>query len=241
MLALGAYLIATTPKAGEMLRSDPESVDRVVEELLRHLCVVQLAFLRFAKTDVEVGGVLIKEGDAVGVSLDDVKDLGPLATQNLSADEQARMKNLGRNGKRNNPFFYVSSSPWNNYDLLYHFLELNEIPQGPLLLRDFGIDENKLGHSDHMSHKYKETSQGGLAVNIVAAFLLHSDHKHDLNMRGAFLHVMGDLLGSVMAIAARPATPAPQTRTLAGGTLPAAVTCPVKRPPNSWADSTTAR
>ena len=62
----------------------------------------------------------------------------------------------GRNGKRNNPFFYVSSSPWNNYDLLYHFLELNEIPQGPLLLRDFGIDENKLGHSDHMSHKYKE-------------------------------------------------------------------------------------
>jgi len=63
---------------------------------------------------------------------------------------------LGRNGKRNNPFFYVSSSPWNNYDLLYHFLELNDIPQGPLLLRDFGIDENKLGHSDHMSHKYKE-------------------------------------------------------------------------------------
>ncbi|WP_161887869.1 App1 family protein [Pontibacter russatus] len=67
-----------------------------------------------------------------------------------------RSLQLGRNGKRNNPFFYVSSSPWNNYDLLFHFLELNEIPQGPLLLRDFGIDENKLGHSDHMSHKYKE-------------------------------------------------------------------------------------
>lgn len=43
---------------------------------------------------------------------------------------------------------------------------------------------------------------GGLIVNIIAAFLLHSDHKHDLNMRGAFLHVMGDLLGSVMAIIA---------------------------------------
>jgi cytochrome P450 len=69
MLALGAYLITTTPEAGRMLRSDPESVDRVVEELLRHLCVVQLAFLRFAKQDVEIGGRLIKEGDAVGVSL----------------------------------------------------------------------------------------------------------------------------------------------------------------------------
>ena len=69
MLALGAYLIATTPEAGRMLRSDPASVDRVVEELLRHLCVVQLAFLRFAKRDVVVGDALVKEGDCVGVSL----------------------------------------------------------------------------------------------------------------------------------------------------------------------------
>ena len=69
MLALGTYLIATTPDAGRMLRSDPESVDKVVEELLRHLAVVQLAFLRFAKQEVVVGGVTISEGDAVGVSL----------------------------------------------------------------------------------------------------------------------------------------------------------------------------
>lgn len=43
---------------------------------------------------------------------------------------------------------------------------------------------------------------GGLVVNIIAAFLLHSDHKHDLNMRGAFLHVVGDMLGSIAAIVA---------------------------------------
>ena len=43
---------------------------------------------------------------------------------------------------------------------------------------------------------------GGLLVNIVAAKLLHSGHKHDLNIRGAWLHVMGDLLGSVTAIVA---------------------------------------
>jgi len=67
-----------------------------------------------------------------------------------------RSLQLGRNGKRNNPFFYVSSSPWNTYDLLYHFLQLNQIPEGPLLLRDFGIDETKLLSSDHMSHKFKE-------------------------------------------------------------------------------------
>ncbi len=41
---------------------------------------------------------------------------------------------------------------------------------------------------------------GGLIVNLTAAYLLHGDHAHDLNMRGAWLHVMGDALGSVAAI-----------------------------------------
>ena len=63
---------------------------------------------------------------------------------------------LGRNGKRNNPFFYVSSSPWNLYDLLKDFLDLNQIPAGPLLLRDFGLLQNKLFGSSHMSHKFWE-------------------------------------------------------------------------------------
>ncbi len=43
---------------------------------------------------------------------------------------------------------------------------------------------------------------GGLMVNLVCAYLLHGDHTHDLNMRGAWLHVVGDALGSVVAIAA---------------------------------------
>jgi cobalt-zinc-cadmium efflux system protein len=37
---------------------------------------------------------------------------------------------------------------------------------------------------------------------MVAAFLLGRGHEHDLNMRGAWLHVISDLLGSVTAIAA---------------------------------------
>jgi cytochrome P450 len=69
MLALGAYLLAEDPDAMTMLRDDPASVDRVVEELLRHLTVVQLAFLRFARVDLELGGQQIKAGDAVGISL----------------------------------------------------------------------------------------------------------------------------------------------------------------------------
>ncbi|MEA3012995.1 MAG: cobalt-zinc-cadmium efflux system protein [Sphingomonadales bacterium] len=43
---------------------------------------------------------------------------------------------------------------------------------------------------------------GGLLVNVVCAWVLHGDHARDLNVRGAWLHVIGDALGSVGAIAA---------------------------------------
>jgi cobalt-zinc-cadmium efflux system protein len=42
----------------------------------------------------------------------------------------------------------------------------------------------------------------GLLVNVVAFFVLHGGDRENLNMRGAILHVVGDLLGSVAAIAA---------------------------------------
>lgn len=44
----------------------------------------------------------------------------------------------------------------------------------------------------------------GLVVNIVVAWILlrGGDTEHNINMRGAFLHVLGDLLGSLGAIVA---------------------------------------
>jgi cobalt-zinc-cadmium efflux system protein len=42
----------------------------------------------------------------------------------------------------------------------------------------------------------------GLVVNLIALRVLHGAHEHSLNTRGAYLHVMGDLLGSVGALAA---------------------------------------
>lgn len=43
---------------------------------------------------------------------------------------------------------------------------------------------------------------GGLAVNLVALALLHGSRRDSLNLRGAWLHVLTDALGSVQAIAA---------------------------------------
>ncbi len=45
----------------------------------------------------------------------------------------------GKEGNRRNPFFYVSKSPWNLYDFLEDFIELNDLPRGPLMLRDIGL------------------------------------------------------------------------------------------------------
>lgn len=42
----------------------------------------------------------------------------------------------------------------------------------------------------------------GLAANVVAAAILHRGHEHSLNQRGAYLHVLGDLLGSVGVLVA---------------------------------------
>ncbi len=42
----------------------------------------------------------------------------------------------------------------------------------------------------------------GLGANLVSLRILHHGHEHSLNQRGAYLHVLGDLLGSVGALAA---------------------------------------
>jgi len=42
----------------------------------------------------------------------------------------------------------------------------------------------------------------GLLANVAAVAILHRGHQHSLNQRGAYLHVMGDLLGSIGALAA---------------------------------------
>ena len=42
----------------------------------------------------------------------------------------------------------------------------------------------------------------GLAINVGAFLVLHGGSREDLNMRGALLHVIGDLLGSVAALVA---------------------------------------
>jgi cytochrome P450 len=68
MLALGSLVLMNQPELADPLRAG-EPADDLVEELLRYLTVVQVAFPRFAVRDLEVGGVPIKAGDVVMCSL----------------------------------------------------------------------------------------------------------------------------------------------------------------------------
>lgn len=43
---------------------------------------------------------------------------------------------------------------------------------------------------------------GGFFINIISASILHSSSRENLNIRAAFLHILGDLLGSIGAIIA---------------------------------------
>ncbi|MEO0731803.1 MAG: phosphatase domain-containing protein [Bacteroidota bacterium] len=69
----------------------------------------------------------------------------------------------GADGKGFNPFFYVSNSPWNLYDLLLDFLHLNHLPRGPILLRDFGLP-----HEDATFH-YR-THKADMVDKVLATY-----------------------------------------------------------------------
>ena len=67
-----------------------------------------------------------------------------------------RALHAGVSGGEQNPIFYVSSSPWNLYDLLVDFLAHQGIPAGPLTLRDWDIDRSALGSG--RLHRYKDVA-----------------------------------------------------------------------------------
>lgn len=69
----------------------------------------------------------------------------------ISAFYQALAK--GTDGVESNPFFFVSSSPWNLYDFLMEFLEVHNIPKGPLMLRDIGLSRTQFIAGSHDEHK----------------------------------------------------------------------------------------
>lgn len=69
MISLGTLAMLRSPELFDRVRGDEEAVGGVVDELLRHQSVVQVAFLRIARKDIVVAGTRIRAGDIVACSL----------------------------------------------------------------------------------------------------------------------------------------------------------------------------
>ncbi|MDT0202460.1 cytochrome P450 [Nocardioides sp. AE5] len=70
MLSMGGYVLTRNREAYRLLREGtPAEVDQVIDELLRYLCPVQVAFPRFARADHTLFGHEISTGSVVIVSL----------------------------------------------------------------------------------------------------------------------------------------------------------------------------
>jgi cytochrome P450 len=69
MLGLGTLTLLNNPDQLAALRADPTLIDNAVEELLRYLSILQFGTIRTALEDIEVGGVLVKQGETLSLSL----------------------------------------------------------------------------------------------------------------------------------------------------------------------------
>ncbi|CAN5244946.1 DUF2183 domain-containing protein [soil metagenome] len=59
----------------------------------------------------------------------------------------------GVTGREDNPFFYVTSSPWNLEGFLKNIFDRTGLPQGAFFMTDWGLDREKWFHRSHEDHK----------------------------------------------------------------------------------------
>ena len=95
-----------------------------------------------------------------------------------------------------NPIFYVSKSPWNLYVPLVEYLEVQRLPLGPLMLRDFGWRAEK-------EHKRKAI-EDILATYPLQFVLIGDDGEQDPEIYGA---IARRYPGRILAIYIRSARP----------------------------------
>jgi phosphatidate phosphatase APP1 len=71
---------------------------------------------------------------------------GNALTRRVFPDTAALLRRFADAGA---PVFYVSSSPWNLHHFLNTVFAANDVPKGPMFLRDLGINPEPGGHHHH--------------------------------------------------------------------------------------------
>ena len=96
MIALSTIVLLRDPVHAEIMRTGtPEQIDGTIEELLRYLSVVQLAFPRFAKQDMHIFGRTIKKGDVLLASLPSANRDGSVMGESPESFDPFRLPSSG--------------------------------------------------------------------------------------------------------------------------------------------------
>jgi phosphatidate phosphatase APP1 len=107
-------------------------------------------------------------------------------------------------GSAGNPIFYVSSSPWNLYDVISGFLEAQEIPAGPLLLRDWDLSPSLLRTEAHKRTHIREILETYPALPFI---LVGDSTQEDPEI---YARVVADHPGRILAVYIRSVEPHPE-------------------------------
>lgn len=127
----------------------------------------------------------------------------------VAAFYQALSKGLV--GHENNPFFYVSSSPWNLYDFLHELMSIHHLPQGPLMLRDVGLSQEHFFAGSHTVHKLVQIERIFDIITDIPFILIGDSGQHDAEI---YLQVIRDFPGRVKMVYIRDVDPASHQKVL---------------------------
>ncbi len=122
-----------------------------------------------------------------------------------------RALETGTTGVRN-PLFYVSSSPWNLYDLLLEFLTVGEIPLGPLNLRAWRGGAGELFPSEHGAFKQNEIRRILDAFPALPFILIGDSGEQDPEIYG---EIVSSYPGRILAVYIRDVSGEPRRGTVA--------------------------
>jgi phosphatidate phosphatase APP1 len=112
-------------------------------------------------------------------------------------------------GYENNPFFYVSSSPWNLYDFLWQLMNVHKLPQGPLMLRDIGLSREHFFSGNHTEHKLAQIERIFDIIRDIPFILIGDSGQHDAEI---YLQVIKNYPGRVKMVYIRDVHPASQEK-----------------------------
>ena len=99
MIGMGALLLLRDDALRASLAADPSKVEAAVEEFLRYVSPVQFSPRRVALEDVEIGGVLVKKGEGLFMSL-------PAANRDERLFEAPDSIDIGRDNSEHLTFGY---------------------------------------------------------------------------------------------------------------------------------------